>query len=237
MLNESIKNRATRKSPISQLAQLRPSLAVTLVLSLALSLTACQSAYYSAMEKVGIHKRDILIDRVADTRDAQKDSQEQFQSALQQLSQLIEFDGGKLQEVYETLQDEYDTSLAAADAVTAKINKVESVATALFEEWQSELDQYENVRLKRESEKKLKQTERKFNKLLRSMHQAEKKMQPVLTALKDNTLYLKHNLNAQAIGAIKNEYARIKADVTALIKDMNTAIAESDAFIKSMNET
>ncbi|MFT5161838.1 MAG: hypothetical protein ACI9FJ_000405 [Alteromonadaceae bacterium] len=68
------------------------------------------------------------------------------------------------------------------------------------------------------------------------MHQAEKKMQPVLTALKDNTLYLKHNLNAQAIGAIKNEYTKIKADVGSLISDMNKAIAESDAFIKAMKE-
>jgi ferritin-like metal-binding protein YciE len=106
------------------------------------------------MEKVGIHKRDILIDRVTDTRDAQK----QFKSALSQLSQLIEFDGGKLQEVYETLQDEYDNSLAAANQVTSRIEKVESVAIALFDEWQAELEQYENPRLKRESDKKPKAT-------------------------------------------------------------------------------
>lgn len=199
-----------------------------------LVLGACQSTYYSAMEKIGVHKRDILIDRVTETRDAQKDSQEKFKSALDQLSQLIQFDGGQLQEVYEALQDEYDTSLSAAEAVTSRIGKVESVAAALFEEWEEELEQYSSATLKRESAKKLKATERKFNKLLRSMRQAESKMQPVLTALKDNTLYLKHNLNAQAVGAIKNEYQRIKADVGTLINEMNKAIAESDAFIKEM---
>ena len=26
-----------------------------------ISLSACQSAYYSAMEKVGVHKRDIML--------------------------------------------------------------------------------------------------------------------------------------------------------------------------------
>lgn len=199
-----------------------------------LVLVGCQSAYYSAMEQVGIHKRDILIDRVADTRDAQKESQQQFQSALEQLSELIQFDGGKLQQVYEAMQDEYDASLAAAQTVTKRIDKVETVATALFDEWEGELDQYSSPTLKRESAKKLKATQRKFNKLLRSMRQAENKMQPVLTALKDNTLYLKHNLNAQAIGAIKNEYQRIKADVGSLIVEMNKAIKESDAFIKEM---
>ncbi len=206
------------------------------IITLTFSLMGCQTAYYSAMEKVGIHKRDILIDRVTDTRDAQKDSQEQFKSALDQLSQLIAFDGGQLQQAYEALQDEYDTSLAAATEVSTKIAKVESVAEALFDEWQDELEQYDSPKLKRDSEKKLKATQRKFAKLLRSMHQAESKMGPVLSALKDNTLYLKHNLNAKAIGAIKNEYAKIKANVGVLIKDMNAAIAESDAFIQAMGE-
>jgi len=209
-------------------------LSIGLSLTLSISLTGCESTYYDAMETVGIHKRDILIDRVTETRDAQKESQQQFQTALEQLTELINFDGGQLQQVYETLQDEYDTSVSAAERVTSRIGKVESVAEALFEEWQEELTQYSSDKLRRDSEKKLRTTERKFKKLLRTMRQAESKMQPVLTALKDNTLYLKHNLNAQAVGAIKGEYDRIKADVNALITDMNTAIDESDAFIKEM---
>ena len=36
----------------------------------------CSSTYYGAMEKVGIHKRDILVDRVEDARDSQEDAQE-----------------------------------------------------------------------------------------------------------------------------------------------------------------
>lgn len=205
-------------------------------LGLTLSLSGCESTYYDAMETVGIHKRDILIDRVTETRDAQKESQQQFQTALEQLTQLINFDGGELQKAYEILQDEYDTSVSAAERVTSRIGKVESVAEALFDEWRDELEQYSSEKLRRDSEKKLKTTERKFAKLLRTMRQAEAKMQPVLTALKDNTLYLKHNLNAQAIGAIKGEYQKIKADVDALISDMNTAIAESDEFIKAMEQ-
>ena len=32
------------------------------------TLTGCQSAYYSAMEQVGYHKRDIMVDRVEDAK-------------------------------------------------------------------------------------------------------------------------------------------------------------------------
>ncbi|MBG23974.1 MAG: DNA repair protein, partial [Idiomarinaceae bacterium] len=63
-------------------------------------LAGCQSAYYGAMEKVGIHKRDILVDRVDDARDAQADAQEEFKSALERLDEMLQIDGGELEAQY-----------------------------------------------------------------------------------------------------------------------------------------
>lgn len=108
------------------------------------------------------------------------------------------------------------------------------MADDLFEEWQKELAQYSSAKLRRDSERKLKDTERRYQQLLTSMQRAEKRMAPVLDALRDNVLYLKHNLNASAIGALQGELSTIEADVSRLIAEMNTAIAESDAFINSL---
>lgn len=126
---------------------------ILLISTTLLLLTACQSAYYSAMEKVGVHKRDILVDRVEATKESQEKSQKQFQSSLEHLSALINFDGGELQSVYEQLNDDYLTSESAAKDVSNRINKVEDVATALFQEWEIELEQYQSATLKRESQK------------------------------------------------------------------------------------
>ena len=210
---------------------------ILLAANLALLLTGCQTAYYSAMEKVGVHKRDILVDRVEEAKESQEVSQQEFQSALERLSLLINFDGGELQAVYEELNDDYESSLKAAEDVSNRINKVEDVAEALFDEWNEELAQYSNANLKRESEKKLNQTKRQFDKLLRSMRTSEKKMAPVLSALQDNVLYLKHNLNAQAISAIKGEFNNLKRDIQSLMTDMNKSIADSNKFIEQMNKT
>ena len=199
-----------------------------------LALTACQSAYYSAMESAGFAKRDILVDRVEDARDSQADAQVQFASALEQFSVLIDFDGGELQAVYEDLDDEYEASESAAAEVTDRIDAIERVADDLFDEWRDELTQYSNVNLRRDSERKLKDTERRYQQLITSMKRAEKRMTPVLDGLRDNVLYLKHNLNASAIGALQGELGTIEADVSRLIAEMNTAIAESDAFIDSL---
>ncbi|ATC80811.1 MULTISPECIES: DUF2959 domain-containing protein [Pseudoalteromonas] len=205
------------------------------VLAITLTLSGCQSAYYSAMEKVGVHKRDILIDRVEETKDSQEESQEEFQSALERLTTLINFDGGELQDAYNQLNDDYESSLAAANEVSSNINKVEDVAEALFDEWSDELEQYKSASLKRESSKKLAATQRQFSQLLRSMRSAESKMEPVLSSLQDNVLYLKHNLNAQAVAAIKGEFTNLKRDIQVLMNDMNKSIADSNKFIEQMN--
>tara|TARA_Y100000034_G_C6906387_1_gene420777 strand:- start:1690 stop:2346 length:657 start_codon:yes stop_codon:yes gene_type:complete len=204
--------------------------------AVAMALSGCQSAYYSAMESVGVHKRDILVDRVEETKEAQQESQEEFQSALDRLTTLINFDGGELQDAYNQLNDDYESSLAAANDVTNNINKVEDVAEALFDEWADELEQYKSASLKRESSKKLNATKRQFDQLLRSMRSAESKMEPVLSSLHDNVLYLKHNLNAQAVTAIKGEFTNLKRDIKVLMDDMNKSIEDSNKFIEQMNK-
>ncbi len=194
----------------------------------------CQSAYYSAMEKVGTHKREILIDRIEQTTDSQNDAKEEFISALAQLSTLINFDGKELQEQFELSKEHYDASKEAADEISQKIDDIEHVAEALFDEWRGEIEQYSNQSLKSQSRLRLNQTNRRYQKVINSMHISEERMAPVLAALKDNMLYLKHNLNARAIGALKSEYRSIKTNVDQLILDMNISIENSQSFIKTL---
>ena len=199
-------------------------------------LTGCQTAYYSAMEKVGVHKRDILVDRVEEARESQEDAQEQFKDALEQFRSVVSFDGGELDKLYNRLQSEYDDSVAAAEDVNKRIEKVEQVSEDLFDEWQDELDKYSNRKLRDQSAAKLRTTKSRYQALLRSLKQAEKRMPPVLSALQDNVLFLKHNLNAKAIGSLKSEYRGIKSNIDLLLTDMEKAIRESDRFIKEMEQ-
>ena len=113
-------------------------------------LVGCQSAYYSAMEKVGVHKRDIMLDRVENAQTAQQEAQEQFKSALEQLSQLINYDGGDLAAQYELVNDQYEASKASAEDVEARIEAIENVAEALFDEWADEIEQYSSSTLKQQ---------------------------------------------------------------------------------------
>ena len=200
------------------------------------TLTGCQSAYYSAMEQVGYHKRDIMVDRVEDAKQSQQDAQQEFTSALEALSALTQFDGDELETIYNQINDKYQDSEKAAQEVSDRIAAIEDVSDALFAEWQSELDLYTSTKLKRASEQKLKETQRSYNTMFSAMKRAEDKMTPVLNTLRDNTLYLKHNLNASAIGSLQGEFANLEQDIQYAIKDMNAAIAESDKFLQKLNQ-
>lgn len=207
------------------------------IIATTLLLSGCQSAYYGAMEKVGYHKRDIMVDRVNDAKESQEEAQEQFSSALEEMQALLNHDGGDLETAYNKAKDEYESSQDAADDVSKRIEKVEDVADALFDEWQTEIGEISKASLRRNSESKLRETKRSYEQLIRTMKRAEGKMAPVLTAMKDNMLYLKHNLNAQAIGAIKGEFTSLQTDISSLIKEMNKSIAESNKFIASIEGT
>lgn len=204
------------------------------LLTAVISLTACETVVYDALEKVGYHKRDILIDRIDAAQASQTEGQEQFKSALEQFKSVINFDGGDLEVTLDLLNDEYEASVDAADEIHDRINSVENVADALFDEWQDELEQYSNASLRRDSERQLKDTRRRYSKVLGAMRRAENAIDPVLASLKDNTLYLKHNLNARAIASLKNELGTVDNDVNALLTAMQQAINESNAFIDEL---
>jgi len=219
-----VKTRMTAKTS-------RVATAVLLLLSLA----GCSSTYYKTMEGLGFEKRDILVGRVEHARDAQDEASEQFASALEQFRSTVNYDGGDLEEIYDRLNTEFERSESDAAQVRDRINSVEQVADDLFSEWNLELEEYSRADLRRESAALLKETRGRYNQLMVAMRRAESSMDPVLDAFRDQVLFLKHNLNARAIGSLRNELGSIERDTARLIEQMQKAIAEANAFIESMN--
>ena len=211
-----------------------PYLIRSVLIALFLMLTACSSMYYSGLEKIGIPKRDVMVHRVEKARDTQEQTKEQFKSALEQFTAATQFDGGDLEKVYNKLNSEYEASVDQAELVRKRIDSIEDVSEALFEEWEDEIEQYSSASLKRNSQRQLTATKRQYKQLIAAMEKAESKLEPVLTVFKDQVLYLKHNLNARAISSLKNELSSIKSDVSSLITAMEKSIDEANAFISSM---
>lgn len=207
----------------------------SLLLSL-LVLSSCQSAYYGAMEAFGMPKRDILVDRVEEARDEQQEAKEQFQTALERFQELTAHTGGELEDLYKKLKEEFEECESEAKDVGNHIDSVEDVSDALFDEWEGELKQYSDADLRRQSEKKLAETKSRCRELVAVMRKAEKAMKPVLAAFGDRVLFLKHNLNAQAIASLKGHAATLEADIGKLVAQMEASIREANEFLDSIPE-
>ena len=209
---------------------------MVMLLMIPLGFSACDTAYIAAMDKMGYAKRDILSSRVKSARDAQEEAKKDIQNALDQFGKVVAYQGGNLETTYKKLNSELQSSEDSAKTVRKRIEDVESVADALFSEWTTELSQYSSADLRRKSEAKLTQTQIRYNNMLGAMKRAEQRIDPVLKPLRDQVLYLKHNLNARALAAIKGELVKVDAQVDQLVKDMNRSIAEADKFIQTMEK-
>jgi hypothetical protein len=200
------------------------------------ALTGCSTTYYRTMEMFGKEKRDILKSRVKEARDEQQKTAEQFKDALTRLRELYGSSGTDLEKMYDRLKTEYDSASTRANSVHERIGKMETVAHDLFKEWEKEIGEISSATLKEDSRRKLRDTQTKFDQLDSSMKRAEASLDPVLKQFHDQTLYLKHNLNAQALGTLKNEAADIEREVARLIDDMNVSIKQADNFIQGLKE-
>jgi len=208
--------------------------AILLLLLCLIPLTSCQSVYYSAMEKIGVHKRDILVDRVEEARDDQEAAKQQFQTALEKFTEVANFNGGDLEAKYEELKQQLDRCESKAAKLRKRVASIDNVSQALFREWADELAQYSSPELRRRSEQALRDTQQRYDQLARVMNRAVSKMDPVLTAFRDQVLFLKHNLNARAIASLQGDVVELESNVSTLIDEMNEAIREANIFIEGL---
>jgi Skp family chaperone for outer membrane proteins len=190
--------------------------------------------YYNALEKVGIEKRELLVSRVDKAREAQVEAQQQFKDALEEFQALVGYQGGDLEKMYSKLSSEYEASEKKADEVRDRIAKIEQVAQSLFEEWQREINQYQNQQYKRESERDLAATRKRTGEVVAALRRSAKTMNPVLLKFRDQVMFLKHNLNARALGSLSGAAKTLELEVSGLIQQMQGSIAEAESYIKEM---
>jgi hypothetical protein len=194
----------------------------------------CDSIYYNAMKKIGKEKRDILVSRVKDARASQAEAQQEFKTALERFQHIVQVEGGSLEEKYKKLNEELQDSEDRARKVKDRIDAVRDVSKDLFKEWNDELGKYSDRALRQESERELRETKRRTDALIASMARAHARVEPILQPLRDRVLFLKHNLNARALGALTKELGTVRTGVDELVADMQRSIAEADAFIADM---
>ena len=118
-----------------------------------------------------------------------------------------------------------------------RIQSIDKVSGDLFTEWQGEINQMGNAKLKARSTAMLKDSQTRQAVFMKAMHNTEARITPVMNSFHDQVLFLKHNLNARAIGSFKGTSAQMDTDVTSLMKSIDGSMAEADNLINSLTAT
>lgn len=202
---------------------------------IAVSFSACQSAYYKTMSTFGKEKRDILVQRVKDSKKDQEQAKEKLKTTMESFQELTGFQGGNLEKSYKKLNGEYEQAQDKANKLHDRIKSIDQVSSDLFSEWQKEIDQMSNAKLKSQSAALLRDAKQREAVYMKAMAKTEDQMTPVLNSFRDQVLFLKHNLNARAIGSLKGTSAQISTDVTALMKSLDSSMQEADKLISSLS--
>lgn len=201
-------------------------------------ISGCTTIYYNFWETLGKEKRELLRDNIAAASDDQKEVADEFQDALQRLKATYGIRGPKeLETAYEAAKDEYERASAKADALHARVERIDEIAGDLFDEWEGEMQSISDPKLKQRSRQSLHKTKKRFRDLSNALKEVDKSVEPVLVRLKDNVLYLKHNLNAQAIGSLDTEIRDIEKGIENLVSKINSATKASQQFINTLHST
>lgn len=191
--------------------------------------------YYKGRESLlGHHKRDIVVVHVDQACESLQDSRDQFEDSLQKFKTLLSLPDLSLDYRYHQLKKQYEFCRLKSDEVSHRIKLIEEVSEALFSEWEAELELYSNRSLRARSRQQLSKAQRQYKKLITALTRAESRIHPVLGAFQDQVLFLKHNLNAQAIAALQHEFVEISIDISKLIAIMEKTINEASQFVSTL---
>lgn len=197
--------------------------------------SAARSMYYNAWEKMGYAKRERLVDNVKAAREEQVQAKQQFASALEEFKSVVKFQGGDLETMYNKLNKQYENCESQANEVNSKVASVKKVARSLFDEWRGEIKEIkDDPSIQRQSQSLYDKTQNSYEQMIDRMDAAAGTMPPVLTKFKNRVLFIKHNLNAQAIASLQGTEIELGGDIDKLIKEMERSIAEADAFISQL---
>lgn len=193
---------------------------------------AVNKAKYEAYEMVGIEKRDLFKKEVSKVREEQEETGEAFKDALTKLKEIYDFDGGDLEKAHGQLNSSYEEAQEKSKGVTGRITQLNTVAQDLFSEWENEIQEMSSAELKLKSRSKLSETKQKYGVLHKQLKKSEAKIAPVLGKLKDQVLFMKHNLNAKAIGGLKTESTKIQNDIEVLMNEMKESNKKAESLME-----
>ncbi len=197
-----------------------------------LGMLGCRTgAYYSAMDKVGYERREILADRLQDARASQLEAKEQLGRALSSLRRIDTVPVSGLEDLHADLKHQAGDTKDALNDLRSNIASVDSVARSMFSQWGDDLARINDDTVRRQSAAKMRETQQDYNQLSASLRDTEHRLANVVPALQDQVIVLETSLRAGIRPGKTATLQEVRDQVSSLIEDLQGSIDRTQHFI------
>jgi len=199
------------------------------------ALEKVKSVKNNALVQVGAKsKHDLLFEQIEESIALQQETKQYIEQAYDVLANVSD-DVGDVEGQKKEINQAYQQSESLAQKLKAKITKVDRTAKTLFIEWRRELRQYNNKNLREKSAQNLDNTKQQYATVRESMQKSYQSIEPLLSLLHDNELYIKHNRSVAAMQGFQSEVKAAGSNIDGILADIETAITDSEAFADVIN--
>jgi len=199
------------------------------------ALEKVKSVKNNALVQVGAKsKHDLLFEQIEESIALQQETKQYIEQAYDVLANVSD-DVGDVEGQTKEINQAYQQSESLAQKLKAKITKVDRTAKTLFIEWRRELRQYNNKNLREKSAQNLDNTKQQYATVRESMQKSYQSIEPLLSLLHDNELYIKHNRSVAAMQGFQSEVKAAGSNIDGILADIETAITDSEAFADVIN--
>ena len=199
-----------------------------LVFTLALLVAGCASsgAKESVQEVEGLASR---IERVHETAERAK---ERARGAVDRLSSLVapDFDGDAVA-AYMDLVDAVELSERDAERLRGELEPMRKAAEQVFAQWEADLEAYSSPRIRQRSSERLAVTRQRFDAIVKSLTPALDSLDTFHAALRDQVLFLEHDLNREAAALVQPEAMRLAQDAGRIEATLDVCLATTQAYV------
>lgn len=177
---------------------------------------------------------DKLIKRAGDTITAIRAARMQIGATVRDYNQILAGEAEDNRAAYKKLQKSLKKSEKSAAAVGAQAEKMDSAASEYFASWEASLSEFTSDEMRARSEERMKETRQRYDGILQAGREAGEAFRPFVTLLKDQIVFLGHDLNPAAIEDLQDDAERLNSQAKEVFSKIDETKRTAMRYIASL---
>lgn len=202
------------------------------LLSVVLLLTASVSS--PSFGQSGEKQIDKLVDRAGDTIAAIRAARRQVSTTVSDYNQILDGEAEDNRAAYKKLQKALKKSEKSAAAVGAQAEKMDLAASDYFAGWEASLSEITSDDMRTRSEERMKETRERYDGILQAGRQAGEAFRPFVTQLKDQIVFLGHDLNPAAIEDLQDDAEKLNSQAKEVFSRVDETMRTALRYMASL---